>query len=57
MTAQISRDLSSWQSGTAWLVPHSQERLPDGRILTRYTAGPEVGTDRAYFRVTVAPRS
>lgn len=56
VSPQISQDLNSWQGGSAWLVPHSQERLPDGRILTRFTAGPEIGSGRAFFRVTVTPR-
>jgi hypothetical protein len=39
VTPEVSINLSAWHSDESWLIPHSQERLPDGRLLTRYSAG------------------
>ena len=58
VTAEVSPDLATWHSGPAWLVPHSQEKLADGRILSRFTAGPSLtaaGT-HAFLHLKITPR-
>jgi len=59
VTAEASHDLTSWHPGSAWLVPRAQERLPDGRILTTYAAGPSLLAlgPRVFFHVRITPRS
>ena len=58
VTPEISPDLAAWHPDAGWLVPHSQSRLPDGRITTSFTAGPllTAGNSRAFFRVRVMQR-
>jgi hypothetical protein len=58
VTAEVSGDLASWHSDEAWLVPHSQERQPDGRLLCRYTAGPSLLAlnPRVFFHVRIVQR-
>ena len=59
LTPEVTPDLAEWHTDASWLVPHSQERQPDGRILSRYTPGPTLLAHgpRVFFHLRITPRS
>jgi hypothetical protein len=58
VVAEVSGDLATWHSDAAWLVPYSQERQPDGRLLTRYAPGPAIASlgTRVFFHLRASAR-
>ena len=58
VTPEVSPDLRAWHSDESWLIPHSQERLPDGRLLTRYTPGPTLlaSGPHVFFHLKITAR-
>ncbi len=58
LVAEVSDDLGTWHSGEDYLVPVSEEKLPDGRLRVRMTTGPQFSsaTGRAFIRLRAALR-
>ena len=58
VTPEVSPDLKTWHSDESWLIPHSQERLPDGRLLTRYSSGPTLlaSGPHVFFHLKITAR-
>jgi hypothetical protein len=55
---EVSPDMVNWHPGPSWLVPSGQEKLPDGRLLSHFTAGPDLlaAASHAFFHLRIAQR-
>ena len=55
---EVSSDMANWHAGSSWLMPGAQEKLPDGRLLSHFTAGPDLlaAASRAFFHLRIAQR-
>ena len=55
LTAEISTDMTNWQSGTGHIVPVSNTANPDGSRRITVTAGPAYSNEnRIFFRLNVS---